>query len=119
YGRKDPETGQAYYGRGYVQLTWKFNYVKACKKLGPDFVNQPDLVMQPDHAAAILYRGMEEGWFTGKSLKTYFGPNHTNWIDARRIINGTDRAKQIADYAKKFKAALDAAAALSTRKETL
>jgi hypothetical protein len=29
YGEPDPETGQVYDGRGYVQLTWKDNYQKA------------------------------------------------------------------------------------------
>ncbi|TOE35570.1 hypothetical protein CGJ43_25525, partial [Vibrio parahaemolyticus] len=29
YGEPDPETGQTYYGRGYVQLTWLANYIKA------------------------------------------------------------------------------------------
>jgi hypothetical protein len=28
YGAPDPQTGQTYYGRGYVQLTWKENYQK-------------------------------------------------------------------------------------------
>lgn len=26
YGNPDPLTGKIYYGRGYVQLTWKENY---------------------------------------------------------------------------------------------
>ena len=26
YGVPDPQTGKAYYGRGFVQLTWKTNY---------------------------------------------------------------------------------------------
>ena len=34
YGKKDPETGQTYYGRGYVQLTWRDNYARADKELG-------------------------------------------------------------------------------------
>src|SRR5271156_4227917 len=28
YGIPDPITGQTYYGRGYVQLTWKANYAQ-------------------------------------------------------------------------------------------
>src|SRR6266576_3399540 len=26
YGKPDPDTGKTYYGRGFVQLTWKNNY---------------------------------------------------------------------------------------------
>src|SRR5262245_48374882 len=29
YGVPDPETKQTYYGRGYVQLTWRDNYARA------------------------------------------------------------------------------------------
>lgn len=34
YGKPDPITGKAYYGRGFVQLTWKSNYEKMGKVLG-------------------------------------------------------------------------------------
>ena len=34
YGKPDPETGQTYYGRGYVQLTWRDNYARADEELG-------------------------------------------------------------------------------------
>jgi len=34
YGAPDPETGNVYYGRGYVQLTWKANYKRQDAKLG-------------------------------------------------------------------------------------
>jgi hypothetical protein len=33
YGQQDPETGQTYYGRGFVQLTWRENYARADKEL--------------------------------------------------------------------------------------
>ena len=33
YGVPDPETGQTYYGRGFVQLTWRTNYANASKIL--------------------------------------------------------------------------------------
>jgi putative chitinase len=64
--------------------------------------------MRPEHAAAIMFDGMVEGWFTGKKLADYFGAK-SNWTNARRIINGTDKAATIADYALEFFAALKAA----------
>ena len=109
YGRPDSITGQTYYGRGYVQLTWKANYEKASRALGIDFVNSPDLVMEPKNAAHIMFRGMAEGWFTGKEFADYINSAQRDYWNARRIINGTDKAGQIADYALRFEAALDAA----------
>lgn len=66
--------------------------------------------MEPGHAAAIMARGMTEGWFTGKSLKTYLPESGeataAQFRDARRIINGTDRAADIAAYAMEFQRGL-------------
>lgn len=109
YGRPDPETGEIYYGRGYVQLTWKYNYKKAGNKLGCNFVDNPDAVMRPDWGARILFTGCIEGWFTGKKLQHYITPKKSDYRQARRIVNGMDRASLIAGYARKFEHALDAA----------
>lgn len=106
YGIRDKITGQTYYGRGYVQLTWKFNYEKASQVLGFDFVHIPDLVMEPDNAAFIMFQGMKDGWFTGKGFDDYINDKQRDYWNARRIINGTDKAGKIADYAIKFEAAL-------------
>ncbi|MGY2047948.1 glycoside hydrolase family 19 protein [Methylobacterium sp. JK268] len=102
YGLTDPATGQVYYGRGYVQLTWKANYAKAQAALGQSFVAQPALALRPDLAAAILYRGMTEGWFTGRRLAEFFGPGGADPVSARRIVNGTDRAETIAGHYRGF-----------------
>lgn len=106
YGRKDAKTGHAYYGRGFVQLTWATNYQRASKEIGADFYRNPDLVMELKNATKILFDGMLEGWFTGKKLADYITPSKTDYVGARRIINGTDKARTIANIAKKFRAAL-------------
>ena len=106
YGRKDPRTGHAYYGRGFVQLTWADNYKRAGKEIGVDFYNNPDLVMELKHATKILFDGMISGWFTSKKLNHYITQTKTDFVQARRIINGMDKARTIAGYAKKFRAAL-------------
>lgn len=105
-----------YYGRGLVQLTWLFNYEKASKKLGFDFVKNPDAVMEPKWAVRILFEGMTEGWFTGVSFKTFIdgidesdAEDGREYTGARKIINGTDKAAQIAAIALKYEAALRAA----------
>jgi putative chitinase len=102
YGKKDPVTGHAYYGRGFVQLTWKKNYSLLGKKLGVDLVNKPALSMKPDIAWQITTLGMREGLFTGKKLDNYISDDKTDYVNARRIINGTDRAQLIAGYAEDF-----------------
>lgn len=103
--------GPKFCGRGYVQLTWKNNYEKAGKKCGVDLVQYPDKAMQADVAAKILRHGMTEGWFTGKKFSDYLPQKRAervHFTNARRIINGTDKAAQIADHALKFQAALEA-----------
>lgn len=109
YGIADPETGKVYYGRGYVQLTWKANYDTFGKLLHLDLVKDPDLVLKTSVSTFILFEGMTRGLFTGKKLSDYFEPcevNEESWINARRIINGIDQAELIAGYAKDFFAAL-------------
>lgn len=119
YGKADRITGKAYYGRGYVQLTWKTNYKKASQAMGIDFVNKPDLVMKPENAAFIMFQGMKDGWFTGKGFSDYINDNQRDYWNARRIINGTDRAELIAGYAVRFESALDAARAAADVPETV
>lgn len=85
-----------YIGRGYVQLTWKVNY----EKYG--IADTPEKALDPQVAVFILFDGMEKGVFTGKKFSDYFNDRITDWVGARRIINGTDRAKLIADYALVF-----------------
>lgn len=95
-----------WYGRGYVQLTWEANYKKASEKLGVDLVKNKDLAMDPVIAAKIAIQGMIEGWFTGKKLSDYITLQKSDFIGARKIINGTDKDNEIADIAWKYNAAL-------------
>lgn len=88
-----------YYGRGYVQLTWLSNYVLAKNKLSIDFVNHPEYALHPEYAVKILIDGMKQGWFTGRKLSDYINQSKKNYVNARRIINGTDKAQKIANEA--------------------
>lgn len=99
-----------YDGRGDVQLTWEANYIHATNRLCElgvigadiDLDKNPNLAMRPDIAAAIMIYGMIEGWFTKHKLSDYINDKQTDFVNARRIINGTDRAKLIAGYAEQF-----------------
>lgn len=106
YGIRDPYTGQIYYGRGYVQTTWKGNYDRLKRLLGVDLVTHPDLLLEPQYAAPALFVGMERGLYTGKMLDEYFNEHAEDPFHARRIINGLDRAEEIESYYWSFKKAL-------------
>lgn len=97
-----------YVGMGYVQLTWDYNYRKAGQKLGVDFMSNPSLLLQSRYAAPILIIGMIEGWFTGKKLSDYITLSKSDFRNARRIINGVDKADLIAGYAYEYDALLKA-----------
>ena len=109
-GNVEPGDGPAFAGRGYCQLTGRANYAKASNIVGLDLVSDPDLAMRPDVAAKILERGMRTGWFTGKKLGDYLpaagSGTREQFVRSRRIINGSDRAAMIADFAEAFQDAL-------------
>jgi putative chitinase len=100
--------GARYHGRGYVQLTGRANYERAGRQLGADLVGRPELAKDPATAYRIMSEGMREGWFTGKKLSDYIAGARVDYRNARRIINGLDRADEIAELARDFEAALRA-----------
>ncbi|MDP1702570.1 MAG: hypothetical protein Q8L53_16655 [Aestuariivirga sp.] len=95
--------GYKYRGRGYVQITGRSNYHKASAVTGVDLVANPDRALEAGIAAKIIVDGMTRGWFTGKKLGDYPQGDFKNY---RRIVNGTDKASDIAEYAILFEAAL-------------
>jgi len=134
YGKPDPETGQTYYGRGYVQLTWRDNYARADTELnigGEDSLEwHAERALDHYVAAEVMFQGMEEGWFRsdGKGRQTldrYFSDTVDDSFTAREIING-DKSKipswsggvsignLIKGYHIQFLAALEAAAAVAS-----
>lgn len=110
YGIPDPITGQTYYGRGYVQLTWKANYQKMSGLVGVDLVTNPEKALDPKIAAIIMFDGMKDGLFTGVGLKKYFNRTTDDPVSARKIINGNDHAEDIAEVHNHFLSALEDAA---------
>lgn len=73
-------------------------------------MTNPDFALSDEIAAKIITVGMRDGIFTGKRLADYFTAVGYDWLNARRIINGTDRDSDIAGYGKKFQTALMSAA---------
>ena len=105
-GNTQPGDGVRYKGRGYVQLTGRDNYQYWSDRLGIDLINNPELAAEPEVAAQILVQGMKEGTFTGASLDDYINEGGADYYNARRIVNGTDRAALIADYADNYLSAI-------------
>lgn len=95
-----------WHGRGFAQLTHEPNYLKAGREIGVDLIANPNAAMEPLNAAKILVKGSLGGWFTGRKLSDYLSPTKADYVNARRIINGTDCAKQIADIAVEYESLL-------------
>jgi hypothetical protein len=76
-----------------------------------------DRALEPHIAAKVMVKGMQEGWFAGDpngrhTLARHLGAGNVGSVaqftSARQIINGTDKAAEIADKAIKFQTALQA-----------
>jgi putative chitinase len=103
-----------YIGRGYVHLTWEENYSDASTALGlvdnRNLVVHPELALDSLIATRIMFRGMAEGWFTGAKLGQFFNDDTDDPVEARTIINGHDKAGEIAAYHDQFLTALQESA---------
>lgn len=97
-----------WYGRGFVQLTWEENYRRAQEELGLGtmLTDDPDKALDPGIAAQVLVKGCMEGWFTGKKVPDYCTLQSSDYVNARRVVNGTDHATDIAALAMDFEALL-------------
>lgn len=100
--RRDNLRYYPYYGRGYVQITWDYNYKKFSNILGIDLIGNPDLALNPNIALFILVHGFKTGAFTGRKITDYVTQHTVDFINARRCINGLDKASQISALANKY-----------------
>ena len=112
---KDPTTGKSYtnryYGRGFVQLTWNYNYKFVADKLGKRMIYYTPELVKNDKSIAYeaLVLGIINAWYSGTKpphgLGYYIKPNDltmTDYYNARRTVNGVDVASLIRDYAIKI-----------------
>jgi predicted chitinase/LysM repeat protein len=94
--------GARYKGRGYIQLTGRYNYKRAGQALGLPLEKNPELAEKPEIAAKIAV------WFWQQRVQ----PRVDNFNDVRAVtkpinpgLNGLqDRKEAFADF-KKFKMA--------------
>lgn len=97
-----------YYGRGYVQLTWDYNYRNMGSVLKNRLLYEPSLALDADVAYRIMSHGMRNGSFTGAKLSRFISGDTCDYVNARKIINGLDQAQRIAGYAEKLEKVLRA-----------
>lgn len=88
--------GWLFRGRGFVQITGRNNY----RKFGIE--NNPDKALDSKEAVSILITGMIDGLFTGKKLSNYITLQKSDFVNARRTVNVTDKAELIAGYAREY-----------------
>ena len=118
---KTPYWRDGWFGRGLVQLTHETNYDGKLREavllaFKVDIHKDRDAVLRMDIAVFILVWGMINGVFTGRKLSNYIddkdepdAEDKREFVAARRIINGTDRANEIAVLALAYEASLSAA----------
>lgn len=115
YSKPAGPYGHVYYGRGHAQLTWLENYESSSADAGVDLVKNPDAMLDPVISARVLICGIMDGRWNGKGkgIDHYEGDDDhlsdAEAADARRTVNGKDKAVLIAGYHRKFFDALDLA----------
>ena len=127
-GNTQPGDGYRYRGEGHVQNTGRANAAKATKRLnevfnlGIDLVKNPELRGDPFISAHSLFLGNKEGWWTGKKLQDYIDgidedddEDLREFVNARRVVNGTDKAATIAGYAMAFSKAIEYAGGMQKK----
>lgn len=82
-------------GEGLVQVTWRANAEKFGATAPGQLLTWP-LCLKP------LFDGMLGGMFTGRKLSDYLDSTPPDFLHARRIINGMDKAAEIAAIAGHF-----------------
>lgn len=93
-GNLRPGDGERYKGRGYIQLTGKYNYEKAGQALGLPLAQKPELVERPEVAAKVAV------WF----WKNRVQPNVSNFNDTPQATKPINPAlKGLQDRDVKFR----------------
>ena len=80
-GNTEEGDGFKYRGRGYIQLTGRYNYKKYGDMIGVDLINNPDLAAQPEIAQKLAVAYYQDRVGRGKTT-----------VEATKAINGGTNA---------------------------
>lgn len=94
-GNRGKPDGEKYKGRGFIQLTGRYNYDHFGKKLGVDLIGKPELANDPQIAAEILCAFLKE---KGQGLIQALQVGDLK--KARKYVNGSDIG--YTEFAKSF-----------------
>jgi hypothetical protein len=74
-----------YYGRGFIQLTWKDNYLTYGREIGmgDDLANHPELALDP-HVAAVIFAA----YWAGRDIQE--PADRGDWREVRKRVQGAD-----------------------------
>lgn len=93
-GNTQPGDGVKFHGRGFVQLTGRWNYDHYGKIFDLDLVNHPELALVPENAAGILPKFMAD-------KGAYALAKKGKWTLSRARVNGgTNGLEQYLDCVK-------------------
>jgi predicted chitinase len=98
-GNKDYPDGEKFRGRGFIQLTGRFNYTKYSNSLGlgEDLVQHPEKANDPDIAAKLLARFLKD-----KEAGIRRALANNDLKTARRLVNGGSHALDVFSYTYRF-----------------
>lgn len=81
-GNTEPGDGARFCGRGFIPILGRAEYAQYGKLIGADLIENPDLALEPVHAAKILaYSFMLKG--VPKAA------NEDDWVKVRKLVSGS------------------------------
>lgn len=107
-GNREPGDGKRFKGRGFPHLTGRKNYEWGSLTSGVDLIAAPERASDPEISAVLIVTGMLTGAFTGVGLGKFIRDGKVDFINARKVHNGLDRAETIADIAERYLVAIKA-----------
>ncbi len=95
----DAGVEHAYYGRGYVQLTWWNNYAAAGVKIGKgiSFLTNPGLALDATSSYQLMSYCLRTGFgfANGHKLGDFIYGRKADYKHARSMVNGIDQQDEI------------------------
>ena len=83
-GNTQPGDGKRFMGRGYIQITGRYNYNKFGKMIGKDLVNNPELAEDPNIAAQVSLAYWKDRKISGPARRG-------DTLRVTKLINGGTR----------------------------